>query len=53
MTENKELESFAAEKIKKRGTPPMQVSPIMLLKTHIEKMSVLGFAIMYMKINNL
>jgi hypothetical protein len=25
----------------------------MLLKTHIEKMSVLGFAIMYMKINNL
>jgi len=31
----------------------MQVSPIMLLKTHVEKMSVLGFAIMYMKINNL
>jgi hypothetical protein len=39
--------------IKAGDTPPMQVSPIMLLKTHIEKMSVLGFAIMCMKIKDL
>jgi len=33
----------------KRGTPLMQVSPIMLMKTNLEKMSLFGFAIMSMK----
>jgi hypothetical protein len=31
----------------------MKVSSIMLLKTHVEKMSVYGFAMMLMKINEL
>ena len=34
---------------RKKGAPPMQVSPIMLLKTNGVKMSVSGLAIMLMK----
>jgi hypothetical protein len=33
----------------KRGPPPISVSPIMLMKTHGVKMSVLWLAIMLMK----
>ena len=37
----------------KGGTPLMQVSPIMLMKTHVEKMSLFGFAIMLLKLKDL
>jgi hypothetical protein len=44
-----DLLPYANRDAEKKGTPPMQVSPIMLLKTHIEKMSLSGLAIMFMK----
>ena len=34
---------------RKRGTPLIPVSPIMLMKTNVEKMSLFGLAIMCMK----
>jgi hypothetical protein len=37
------------QEAEKGGTPLMQVSPIMLMKTHVEKMSLFGLAIMCMK----
>jgi hypothetical protein len=37
----------------RRGDPVFPVSPIMLLKIHVEKMSLLRFAIMFMKTHGL
>ena len=38
---------------KKRGGEKMKVSPIMLLKTNVEKMSETGHAIICMKTHNI
>jgi hypothetical protein len=35
------------------GGKNMKVSPIMLLKTHVEKMSEIGHATIYMKIKHI
>jgi hypothetical protein len=35
------------------GTPTISVSPIMLLKTHVEKMSLFALAIMLLKLKDL
>jgi hypothetical protein len=43
----------AFRRLRRGGAPVFPVSPIMLLKTHVEKMSFLSFAIMFMKARGL
>jgi hypothetical protein len=39
--------------VQKKGTPYLKDRAIMLLKTHVEKMSLLGSAIIFMKTKGL
>jgi hypothetical protein len=47
------LYRFRRAAARKRGGGNMKVSPIILLKTHVEKMSETGHAIICMKIRHL
>ena len=49
----KELSKSGGRGVKKKGDPYLRDRAIMLLKTHLEKMSVLGLAIISMKIKGL
>jgi hypothetical protein len=51
--ENKSVTPFPARSSKKTRGENMKVSPIMLLKTHVEKMSETGHAIICMKTRNI
>jgi len=51
--EIKPVKSFQARSSKKTRGENMKVSPIMLLKTHVEKMSETGHAIICMKTKHL
>ena len=46
---NNGLAEILRRRQRKRGVPDLYDSAIMLMKTHVEKMSVTGFAIMLMK----
>jgi len=47
------IASSAARVMNEKGGKKPKASAIMLLKTHVEKMSLLSLAIMFMKINGL
>ena len=49
----KELSKSGGRGVEKKGDPYLKDRAIMLLKTHIEKMSVYGLAIISMKIKGL
>jgi len=53
LIENKNVIPFATNILKKTRGENMKVSPIMLLKTHVEKMSETGHAIICMKTSNI
>ena len=46
---NRRLCRICRQHKQKRGVPDLHDSAIMLMKTHVEKMSETGFAIMFMK----
>jgi hypothetical protein len=53
VTENNHVISFAASGLKKTRGEKMKVTSIMLLKTHVEKMSETGLSIICMKTRNI